>query len=70
LGNDSYLIRVVGLAGATGSFIWEVCRGDGLAVVDRSKQSFPTRLEALLDSVKAGTALAPETVQQVRLPFG
>ena len=27
---DKYLVRVTSLAGVTGSFIWEVCRGDGL----------------------------------------
>jgi hypothetical protein len=64
--NASYFVRVV----PHGAFIWETCRGDGLVVVERSRQSFPTRLEALLDWVKVGAALALEAVQQVPLAFG
>jgi hypothetical protein len=70
LSDASCIVRVVSLPDATGSFIWEICREDDVVVVERSKQSFPTRLEALLDSAKAGAALALEAVQQVPLAFG
>jgi hypothetical protein len=67
---DGYLVRVVGLTGAAGSFIWEICRTEGLHVVVQSKKSFPTRVEALLDSARDGAALVLETLPQIPFPFG
>jgi hypothetical protein len=63
VGKNDYLVRVTILAGAAGLFIWEVCRADGLLVIQRSKKSFPSRLEALLDSAQECAALALETLQ-------
>jgi hypothetical protein len=68
-GNDGYLVRVTSLAGATGSYIWEICHRDGGLVLQRSTKSFPTRIEALLNSVQDGAALALETLHHVSLPF-
>jgi len=70
LGDDSYLVRVTGLAGATGLFIWEICRGDGGLVLLRSTKGFPTRIEALLNSAQGAAALALETLHQIPLPVG
>lgn len=70
MGNDSYLVRVTSLAGASGLFIWEICRRDSERVLQRSTKSFPTRVEALLNSVQDAAALALETVHQVPFPFG
>ena len=70
MGDDSYLVRVTGIAGATGLFIWEICRRDGALVLQRSTKSFPTRVEALLDSAQNAAALALETLHQIPFPFG
>jgi len=67
--NDSYLVRVTSLAGAKGSYIWEICHRDGGLVLQRSTKSFPSRIEALLDSVQGGAALALEALHHVPLPF-
>lgn len=56
-GNDTYLVRISGVAGATDQFIWEICRGDGLLVLHRSTKTFPTRLEALFDAAQGALAL-------------
>ena len=56
--NDNYLVRVTAIAGTTDSFIWEICRGDGLLVLLRSTKTFPTRIEALFDSARRVAALA------------
>ena len=55
--NDTYLVRISGVAGATDQFIWEICRGDGLLVLHRSTKTFPTRLEALFDAAQGALAL-------------
>lgn len=60
--NDTYLVRVTSLAGA-GSFIWEICRGDGLLVLQRATRTFPTRTEALFDSAQIAAVLGFGTVQ-------
>jgi hypothetical protein len=70
VGKEGYLVRVTSLAGATGLFIWEICRGDGTQVIQRSTKGFPTRFEALLDSAQGAAALALETLPQIPLPFG
>jgi hypothetical protein len=69
LEDDSYLVRVTTLAGATGSFIWEVCRGDALQVLQRSTRAFPTRVEALFDSAQSAALLVLEQLPTVPLPF-
>jgi len=69
IADDNYLVRVTGLAGATGSFIWEVCRGDGLLVLQRSTKAFPTRVEALLDSARSAATLALDMANHLPLPF-
>jgi hypothetical protein len=55
--NDTYLVGISGVAGATGQFIWEICRGDGLLVLQRSTNTFPSRLEALFDAAQGALAL-------------
>jgi hypothetical protein len=67
VGNESYLVRVSSLAGASGLFIWEICGRDGTRVIQRSTKSFPTRVEALLDSAQRAAALALGPVYQI--PF-
>ena len=69
MADDNYLVRVTGLAGATSSFIWEVCRGDGLLVLQRSTKTFPTRVEALLDSARSTATLALDIANHLPLPF-
>jgi hypothetical protein len=56
--NDSYVVRVTSPANAAGLFTWELCRGDGLLVLQRSTKAFPTRVEALFDSAQNATLLA------------
>jgi len=56
-GTNSYLVRVINLSGASGSSTWELCRGDGLLVLQRSPRTFPTRVEALFDSAQYATIL-------------
>jgi hypothetical protein len=68
--NDKYLVRVTGLAGTAGLFIWEICGPDGTAVIQRSTESFRTRVEALFDSAQGAAALALETLHQVPFPSG
>ena len=70
MGKDSYFVRVTSLVGATGLYIWEVCRGDGAVVIERSAKGFPTRVEALLSSAQGAAVVALETLQQIPLPFG
>ena len=67
--SDSYLVRITTLAGATGSFVWEVCRGDGLQVIQRSTKAFPTRVEALFDSAQSAALLVLQQLPNVSLPF-
>jgi hypothetical protein len=55
--SDGYLIRVTSPKEAAGLFIWELCRGDGGPVVERSPKTFPTRIEALFDSARNASAL-------------
>lgn len=64
--NNTYLVRVATVAGTTDSFIWEICRGDGLQVLLRATKTFPTRIEALFDSARKVAALALDTVQDSR----
>jgi hypothetical protein len=66
--NDSFLVRITTLAGATGSFIWEVCSGDGLLVLQRSTKTFSTRVEALFDSAQSTARLTPDQLDHVPLP--
>src|SRR5262249_30872483 len=56
--NDTYLVRITSVACATGSFIGEICRGDGLTVLQRSTKNFPTRLEALFGAAQNATSFA------------
>jgi hypothetical protein len=65
--NDSYLVRVKSLADVTDSFTWELCQGDGLLVIQRSTKAFPTRVEALFDSVQNTTSLALGATQYLPL---
>lgn len=67
-GEGMYLVRVTLFASATGPFIWEVCRGDGL-VLQRSTKTFPTRIEALFDSAQSAAVLAFETAQYLPVSF-
>lgn len=69
-GNDNYVVRVTSLAGAAGLFIWEICHGDGLMVLQRSAKAFPTRVEALFDSAQNATALALDMTHYIPLPLG
>jgi hypothetical protein len=65
--NDTYLVRITSIAGATASFIWEVCRGDGLLVLQRSTKTFPTRIEALFDAAQNATSLALNAINSLPL---
>jgi hypothetical protein len=65
--NDTYLVRITSIAGATSSFIWEICRGDGLLVLQRSTKAFPTRLEALFDAAQSATSLVLGTINSLPL---
>ncbi|HEY2875421.1 MAG TPA: hypothetical protein VGJ56_26070 [Reyranella sp.] len=67
--NDDYIVRVTGLAGSAGSFIWEICLGDGPRVLHRSTKTFPTRVEALFDSAQNAIALVFDVAQHLPLPF-
>jgi hypothetical protein len=62
--NDSYLVRVRSLANVAESFTWELCQGDRLLVIQRSTKTFPTRVEALFDSVQNTTLLALGATQR------
>jgi len=53
--SDSYLVRVITCGTA---FTWELCRGDGQLVIERSSRTFPTRLEAFFDSARNASTLA------------
>ena len=64
--NDTYLVRISSVAGDTGSFIWEICRGDGL-LVQRSTKTFPTRIEALFDAAQNATSLALGAINNLPL---
>jgi hypothetical protein len=65
--NDTYLVRIVSVAGATGSFIWEICRGDGLLVLQRSTKTFPTRTEALFDAAQNATSMVLGAINSLPL---
>jgi hypothetical protein len=56
--NDNFVVRVTSLADSADSFTWELCQGEPLLVLQRSTRSFPTRVEALLDSARKATLLA------------
>jgi len=58
MSDDSYVVRVTCVAnGATRSFTWELSRSDDLLVLQRSPETFPTRVEALFDAARAATLL-------------
>ena len=63
--SDTHLVRVTNVAGDAGSFIWEICRGDGLLVLQRSTKTFPTLIQALLDSAQSAVVLALDTVRHL-----
>jgi hypothetical protein len=65
--NDNYVVRVTSLVNAAGLFTWELCRGDGLLVLQRSTKSFPTRVEALFDSAQNATLLALGAIHHLPL---
>jgi hypothetical protein len=65
--NDNYVVRVKSHTSAASSFIWELCRGDGVLVLRRSTKAFPTRVEALFDSVQHAIPLAFEPAQHLPL---
>jgi hypothetical protein len=55
--NDNYLVRVRRFADAKPPFGWEFCRGAASHVVQRSTQTFATRVEALIDSAQIAAVL-------------
>jgi hypothetical protein len=65
--SDTHLVRVTNATGDAGSFIWEICRGDGLLVLQRSTKTFPTLIQALLDSAQSAVVLALDSVQHLPL---
>ena len=65
--SDTHLVRVTNVVGDAGSFIWEICRGDGLVVLQRSTKTFPTLIQALLDSAQSAVVLALDAVQHFPL---
>lgn len=65
--NDSYVVRITSLVNAAGLFTWELCRGDGLQVIQRSTKAFPTRIEALFDSAQNAALLALSAIQNAPL---
>jgi hypothetical protein len=65
--NDSYIVRVMGVANAGGLFTWELCRGDSPTVLQRSTKTFATRIEALFDSAQNAAVLALGAIQHLPL---
>jgi hypothetical protein len=55
--NDDYLVRVKSFTKAGSRFTWELCRGDGLLVLQRSPKVFSTRIEALFDAAQYSAVL-------------
>ena len=62
---ERYVVRVTSIEFAAGLFTWELCRADGLEVIQRSTKSFSTRIEALFDSAPNPALLAPEAIWQL-----
>jgi len=56
-----YIVRIA--RRSNGRFGWEICRQGDSLVVERSATTFPTRVQALMASVKMASCLAyPLTV--------
>ena len=58
-----YLVRIIKRGPNSERFAWAICRQDNSLGVKRSTETFETRTEALLDSVRAAQLLAfPSTI--------
>ena len=57
-GPPRYCVRVTRRGPATAPYGWQICRESDSVEVMRSKETFPTRTEALADSVRAAAPLA------------
>jgi hypothetical protein len=53
-----YLVRITRRGPEAEAFGWHICHNDGSQVIQRSTKTFPTRIEALLDSVRVASSLA------------
>jgi len=53
-----YLVRIIKRGPNSERFAWAICRQDNSLEVKRSTETFETRTEALLDSVRAAQLLA------------
>src|SRR5262245_59720406 len=63
-----YFVRVTQRGRSNGRFGWEICRADNSLIVERSTNTFSTRVQALVASAKAASCLAfPVIVDSVRL---
>jgi hypothetical protein len=56
-GASRYVVQVSRRGPPAKPFGWEICREDDSVETHRSAQTFATRLEALLDSVRTAAAL-------------
>jgi len=55
-----YLLRITRRGPSTAPFGWEIIRQHDAVEIARSAETFPTRAEALADSVRAAAPLALE----------
>ena len=63
-----YLVRIIKRGPNSERFAWAICRQDNSLEVKRSTETFETRTEALLDSVRAAQLLAfPLTIDTLGL---
>ena len=53
-----YLVRITRRGPEAEAFGWHICHIDDSDVIQRSAKTFPTRVEALLDSVRVAASLA------------
>jgi hypothetical protein len=53
-----YLVRIARRGPEAEAFGWHICHNDDSHVIQRSAKTFPTRVEALLDSVRVAASLA------------
>jgi hypothetical protein len=57
---SKYLVRITRRGPPTAPFGWEIIRQNDSIEIARSAKTFPTRAEALADSVRAAAPLALE----------
>jgi hypothetical protein len=55
---SNYLVRITRRGPSTAPFGWEIIRQNDSVEIARSAKTFPTRAEAVTDSVRAAAPLA------------